>query len=233
MSWRDLAFLHWKVAPEVLAPGLPPGVALDLHGGSAWLSLVAFRMEGVALRGGLALPGARAFAELNLRTYVRVAGTPCIHFLSLDAGSRAMVELLRRWYRLPYLAARAAAGRSGGAHRYIFERTDARAPAARLDLEARPEGPTAHATPGSLDHFLAERYAFAVADRRGRLRLGHVRHAPYPLQATRMRVQGNTFLSAWPGLDPLHPDRMAFSPGVDVAAWTLEATPDSPTPPNR
>jgi uncharacterized protein YqjF (DUF2071 family) len=34
-SWRDVAFLHWRVDPELLQRHLPQGLEVDLVDGSA------------------------------------------------------------------------------------------------------------------------------------------------------------------------------------------------------
>jgi uncharacterized protein YqjF (DUF2071 family) len=44
-----------------------------------------------------------------------------------------------------------------------------------------PRGPVARAVPGSLEHFLLERYVLYAAGG-GRLYRGRVHHAPYPAQ---------------------------------------------------
>lgn len=109
MRWHDLTFLHWSLAPQEVAATLPPDVAplLDTFEGRAWVSLVAFRMTHVGLRGRVRIPGKTRFGELNLRTYIDLDGQPAIWFYSLDAGSRFMVEAIRRTFRLPYLNAKA------------------------------------------------------------------------------------------------------------------------------
>lgn len=38
------------------------------------------------------------------------------------------------------------------------------------------------AVPGSLEHFLTERYSLFVVDRKGRVRRGDIWHEPWPLQ---------------------------------------------------
>src|SRR5690606_33604111 len=86
MRWHDLLFAHWRVAPAALRPLLPRGLALDLHGGDAWLGLVPFRMSGVRARCTPRLPRLSAFPECNLRTYVIHAGRPGVWFFSLDAA---------------------------------------------------------------------------------------------------------------------------------------------------
>ena len=212
MSWHDLVLLHWGLAPEEVRPFVPAGVPLDTFGGRAWVTLVAFSMGRVGLRGGLRLPG--RMGEVNLRTYVRHPD-PGIWFWSLDCSSRPTVGFLRRAWRLPYLHARIRTGSP-----YACERTDGRAPAARLALTWEPEGEPAAPEPGSLDHFLAERYVLYTRGRRGILR-GDIQHPPYPLQRCSVALERNTMLARWPGLDPLRPDLAHYARGLDVVAWPL------------
>src|SRR4051812_1889675 len=100
-DWHDLLFAHWQV-DDRLGAVLPAGVELDTRDGAAWVSVVAFRL-GVRHRW---LPPIRPFSnfvELNLRTYVVRRGEPGIFFLSIHAGSRAVVRLARWLTPLPYV----------------------------------------------------------------------------------------------------------------------------------
>src|ERR1041384_4639793 len=83
MDWEDLVFLHWPVARQRLQPLLPPAGEVEEFAGSAWVGGVPVRMARTRLR-CLPLPGAHAFPELNVRTYVRAAGRPGVWFFSLD-----------------------------------------------------------------------------------------------------------------------------------------------------
>jgi uncharacterized protein len=214
MSWHDLVLLHWSLPPEELRPFVPAEVELDTHGGRAWVSLVAFSMGRVGLRGGLRLPG--RMGEVNLRTYVRHPD-PGIWFWSLDCSSRATVELLRRAFLLPYLKADIRTGSP-----YRCERRDGRAAAAGLELAWRPEGEPAPPRPDTLDHFLSERYVLYTQGRPGGpVWRGDIQHGPYPLQGCRVEVLRNTMLARWPGLDSLRPDRVGYARGLDVVAWPL------------
>ena len=69
-SWHDLLFAHWPLPVETLAPLIPPGLTLDTFDGRAWIGVIPFRMSGVRLRGLPPMPGAAAFPELDVRTYV-------------------------------------------------------------------------------------------------------------------------------------------------------------------
>ncbi|MFG1883340.1 DUF2071 domain-containing protein [Micromonospora sp. NPDC049102] len=50
--WEDLTFLHWAVAPEVVAPLLPAGTAPDTIGGVSYVGLIGFRMVGLGFGRG-------------------------------------------------------------------------------------------------------------------------------------------------------------------------------------
>src|SRR5262249_3186317 len=88
--WHDLLFAHWQVPAARLRRHLPAGLDLDTWEGTAWVSVVAFRL-GVRLRGLPPLGPGSNFLELNLRTYARLGGEPGVFFLSIHAGSRVAV----------------------------------------------------------------------------------------------------------------------------------------------
>ncbi|MCU1386410.1 MAG: hypothetical protein JWL71_5107, partial [Acidobacteria bacterium] len=82
-TWHDLLFAHWRVDVDELAALIPSGLELDLFSGEAWAGVVPFHMTNVAPRGVPSLPWVSAFAELNVRTYVRVGDKPGVYFFSL------------------------------------------------------------------------------------------------------------------------------------------------------
>ncbi len=165
MRWTDLLFAHWPLGAQEVARLLPEGLALDTWEGAAWVGIVPFRMEDVQLQGFPMVPGTHVFPEANVRTYVREpkSGHPGVYFFSLDAGNLLAVIGARSWFHLPYYFARMSIERddvSGDGHwRYRSKRLLARRPA---DLHvryrgARPALPPSK--PGSIEHFLTERYA--------------------------------------------------------------------------
>jgi len=112
-TWEDLLFAHWRVPLEAVRAHVPHELEVELHDGSAWLGITAFRLTGLRARGLPPLPGLSSFLELNVRTCVRAADDkPGIWFFSLDASSRLAVEAARRAYKLPYFHARISAPRS-------------------------------------------------------------------------------------------------------------------------
>jgi hypothetical protein len=195
--WHDLLFAHWPLPAGLLARRLPRGLELDTFDGEGWLGVIPFRMSGVRLRGLPALPGTGAFPELNVRTYVRHRGRPGVWFFSLDAASAVAVGVARRWFHLPYFRARmeCLAG-TDGAVEYRSERTHPGAPPAELRARYAPDGSPAAAVPGSLEHFLVERYSLFADVGDGRLLRGDIVHPPWPLQPATAEWQHNSMAAA-------------------------------------
>jgi len=135
--WHDLLFAHWPVPAPAIASRLPAGLELDTFEGRAWLGVVPFRMSGVRLAGLPPLPGAGAFPELNLRTYVRRGDVRGVWFFSLDAASRLAVEAARLGFGLPYFHARMSTRPDGDGIVYSSERTSGATPV-RFEAGWRP-----------------------------------------------------------------------------------------------
>ncbi len=187
MDWEDLLFLHWRVPAAALQRHLPAGVEVDTFEGSAWLGVVPFRMARTRVRWLPAMPTARDFPELNLRTYVRVGGRPGVWFFSLDATSRLAVAGARATFGLPYFRARMRCERVGEEIVYASERIDRRGPPATFSGRWRPIGAHRPAAVGSLEHFLTERYClFAV--RRAVVLCGEIAHAPWQLAPAEVQI---------------------------------------------
>ncbi|MES1164417.1 MAG: DUF2071 domain-containing protein [Verrucomicrobiota bacterium] len=162
------------------------------------------------------MPGRGSAIKTNLRTYVRSPqGEPGIFFFSLEASSWLAVAGARAAYALPYFPARMECRKDGTTFHY---RTVRRLGGAGAELEVTWQvgSSIGRAAPGTLDHFLVERYLL-FAHRRGEILRARVRHQPYPLCAAAVPSLRET-LFAHAGLPPLaHPPPLAhFSPGVDV-----------------
>lgn len=220
MTWTDLLFAHWPLAPEDVRPLVPACLDLDLLDGRAWVGVVPFRMSGVRLRALPPVPGAHDFPELNVRTYVRCAGRAGVFFWSLDAASRLVVRAARRWFRLPYFDAEMSLrAEAGGSVAYESRRTHRGAPAAGFAARYGPAGPEFRAAPDSLEAFLTERYALFSADGAGRPVCGEIHHVPWPLQPARAVVSANTMAAAAGLALPDAPPHLLFARRLDVAAW--------------
>jgi uncharacterized protein len=218
--WHDLLFAHWPVDPARLQARVAPPLRLETFDGRAWLAITPFWMSGVRPRGVPPLPWLSTFPELNVRTYVSVDGRPGVYFLSLDAGNRIAVEVARRLFRLPYLHARMRVAPTTGEIRYAHRRVDRRAPPAELVATYRPTGPVFYAAPGSLEHWLVERYCLYTAVG-GRVLRVDIDHPPWPLQpAAAVFDRGQNSLAAAHGIElpPVAP-LLHFARFQDVRVW--------------
>jgi uncharacterized protein YqjF (DUF2071 family) len=220
-TWSDLLFAHWRVDPAELRPVLHPDLPLDTFDGSAWIGVTPFRVEGFRLRYTPPVALIHAFPELNVRTYVTIDGKPGIHFFSLDAGSRFAVESARRIYRLPYFHARMAVRGRGDAIDFASERTHRDGPPARLTIHYERAGAAFEPAPGTLEHFLTERYCLYTLDERQRILRGDIHHPPWRVAPATARVGGNTMTSQI-GLELRGDPLLHLAERQDVVFWKLD-----------
>jgi uncharacterized protein YqjF (DUF2071 family) len=174
-------------------------------------------MSNVRGRGIPALPGLSRFPELNVRTYVKVDGKSGVYFFSLDAGNLPAVWAARRFYRLPYFHAWMSVCRDEHGISY-----DSRRYHGNAELRARyvPTGPSQLREPGTLEHWLTERYClYTVAN--GNVYRAEIHHEQWPLQDAEAEFEFNTMASA-AGIQltdtkPL----LHFSKKLEVLIWPL------------
>jgi hypothetical protein len=214
-TWDDLLLAHWPVPVETLRPNVPDELEVETHDGSAWLGITPFRVTGLRARGTLPLPLVSSFLELNCRTYVRRGDRPGIWFFSLDASSSLAVAAARRAYRLPYFNARMSLDRRGGLLHFECARTGESARA--FSAAYRGTGAPAAAAPGTLEHFLTERYCLYAHDDVG-LHRADIHHRPWPLQPAEATIDLVTIAPVeLPAAEPM----LHFCSRQDVVIWPL------------
>jgi uncharacterized protein len=217
--WTNLLFAHWPVAADLVRPLLPSSLTLDTFEGSAWVGVIPFHMSNVRPRGVPPLPWVSRFHELNVRTYVRLGDRAGVWFFSLDASNPLAVRAARGAVRLPYYDAwMRMTMAADGSVRYRSDRTHRDAPPATFDATYSAKGKVYHAAPGTLDHFLVERYELFSAAPEGLLSV-KIAHPPWPLQPALARIERNT-MGAAAGI-PLagEPRALHFAARVDVRTW--------------
>ncbi|ATB35784.1 hypothetical protein CYFUS_001198 [Cystobacter fuscus] len=222
-SWRHLLFLHWSLPVEQVAPLLPEGLTLDTFEGRAWVGLVPFTMRGVRPRGLPAVGFLSDFHETNVRTYVHFQGRdPGVWFFSLEAANAIAVRLARAWFKLPYHYAgmELTAAPGGTSYAYRSERRWPPPTPATCAVRCRPKGSASTSTPGTLQHFLVERY-FLYSQARGELYRGQVHHAPYEVRGADVEGLEETLLAAAGLSRPSEAPLAHFSEGVDVDVFRL------------
>jgi uncharacterized protein len=221
-TWEDLLFAHWRVPESVLRAQVPDGLDVETHDGAAWLGVTPFRVSGLRLRGMLPLPRLSSFFELNVRTYVVRDDRPGIWFFSLDASSRLAVEAARRIYRLPYFRARIAARPARGGITYDCARIEE--PGRAFSGRYAPADGPVEPRPGTLEHFLTERYCLYARDETGLYR-ADIHHEPWPLQVAEAEIELNTMPPEGVELPDEQPV-LHFSRRQDVVIWPLERVRD-------
>jgi uncharacterized protein len=218
-SWHDLLFAHWRVDETALRRHILAELKIDTYEGQAWLGVVPFRMSGVRLRGTPAVPWLSAFPELNVRTYVVADGKPGVWFFSLDAGNGIAVAIARAWFHLPYFRARMSCEERNGWIEYKCGRLHRGAACGVFNGRYRATGEIFSAAPGSLEHFLTERYRLYTMDGKGQVISGEIHHAPWQLQAVEAELISNTMPeAAGIYLAPAKP-LLHFSKRQDVVVW--------------
>jgi uncharacterized protein YqjF (DUF2071 family) len=158
---------------------------------------------------------------VNVRTYTTVGGKPGIWFFSLDAENRSAVKAARRFYRLPYFLAEMDGSAADGRVRFASRRVSDDGPAAELDIAYRATGPAAHAEPGTLEHFLTERYCLYTLGEDGELLRGNIEHPPWPLQPAEATLARNT-MGGQIGLDLEGEPLLHYAARQDVVFWPLK-----------
>jgi uncharacterized protein YqjF (DUF2071 family) len=180
-TWRYVTLLHWRIDPQAIASVLPRGLAPDVVEGSAWISAVAFAVEGFRVC-GIPLQTANSFfAETNLRTYARDgSGRDGVWFLSIDvpnllniAGGRVL--------GVPYYLSEMSVHSGDTSIEYRCRRRFSRDTG--HDIVIQP-GPSLDREERSVADLLAGRWrAFS---RVGGLIDVPVQHEPWPLQKARV-----------------------------------------------
>ncbi len=214
-KWSEVVLMHWSVPASSLRPLVP--LRLDTYLGQAWLTIVACE---VAETRSLALPrflGSRHFFQVSLRTYVSVEKKPGLFFLSLDVDS-SWVATRGRWSdNLPYRPAFANVDRRGSATVYHAQSKNG---LFELGTRFLPKEGIWAAAPGSLPHFLTERY-YIYSRTNGITYRRELHHRPWPLQSASAEIT----LRGLP--EPVQLPRAApllhYCHALDVRFWPRQA----------
>ena len=215
-SWEHVIFVHYETSPQELQRCIP--YHLDLYGGRAFVSVVAFMMRGMRPPFGgriveLLLRPIATHDFLNVRTYVRHKGEAGIYFMREWLSSRIATWLGPWSFGLPYRFGRIdyeggqQQERRGkiekGAGSYCF----------CAAFEADDFGTCA---PGSLDEFLLERYT-AFTQFRNRRRFFRIWHEPWQQAPAKIQIATDNLIHSigrwWRGARCIGAN---YSPGVNV-----------------
>jgi hypothetical protein len=233
-TWEKLLFVHFTYPAELVRALVPKELELDLWDDRAWVGLVPFEMKNIR-PAFVPKPLALDFLETNLRTYVHRNGEPGVYFFSLEASSLLAVEAARFGWGLPYFHAdmetTSGDGAPGSQVRYETVRRGV-SPTVRDVFEYTVGERLGTSEPGTLEHFLLERYLLFTVEK-GRVSKGHVHHVPYPAhRATLTHFEDGLLGAAGLPAPSGAPAAVHYSPGVEVdvfGPWEEEAAPAEKT----
>lgn len=232
MRWDNLLFLHWPIDPAVIRPLIPTELELDLYDNRCWIALVPFRMEATRFRHFPPLPGLSSFYECNVRTYVRARDSrgrehAGVWFFSLDA-ERLLPVLGGNWlWSLNYIHSRFtvtherdSTGLPITTNYTLTRRRDANQ---RTHIAWTRGDPLPRAAPGSIEHFLTERY-WLFTHRNNRIMGGRIDHDPWALRTATLTHLDDTLIRS-AGIDlkgeALAPPLAWHSDTLSVRGWNL------------
>ncbi len=210
---HDVLFAHWRANAEELGRLLPPELTLDLFAGVAWIGIVASRVTGLRLRGLPPLPALSSFAELDVRTYVSHGGRQGVWLFSIRLSNPFVVEAVKRLYKLPAERGRVTLKRVGN-ERLLALSGHGNSLAALY----RARGKAVAAEPGTLEHFLSERYCVYTANG-GTLFRAETHQPPWRLQRAEGTIEAEGFAPVPLGGEP----HLVYCARQDSVTWALEA----------
>jgi uncharacterized protein YqjF (DUF2071 family) len=244
-NWGKLLFMHWPINAKLLRPLIPSQLSIDTFDGSAWIGEIPFTMWGIRASFLPPIPGASAFHELNVRTYVHLNGVPGVWFFSLDAANSLAVWGARNFYHLPYFNADMSLTRRGNTIEYSSRRKDSLTYGKFFNSEKtgfpellspdrfrglRPaELNTSwiigeslpQSSSGSIEFFLTERYCL-YSYYHNQLYRSRIFHEPWPLRSATLNSRQSTMIEslgiAESGEDPL----LHYAEEIAVDIWPLK-----------
>ena len=218
-KWRDLLFVHWAIDVAAVRALVPRSLELDLWEGVAYVGVVPFSMREVRPSW---LPKAASFdfLETNVRTYVTHRGEPGVFFFSLEAASMLACAAARATFGLPYFYASMSTRQDDGVVSYHTRRR--LGPKAESTFRYRVGEAIGASEPGTLEHFLIERY-YLFVERGGAVLRGQVHHTPYPVHRAELVSVSDQLIAASRLPAPTGaPTFVHWSPGVDVEVFDLQ-----------
>ncbi|HVF51778.1 MAG TPA: DUF2071 domain-containing protein, partial [Pyrinomonadaceae bacterium] len=152
---------------------------------------------------------------------VHLDGVPGVWFLSCDAAHAPAVWAARAFYHLPYQNAQINFRQDGTNVRFESRRTERDATRAEFRAEWTIGDALPDCAPGSLAHFLTERYCLYTAHR-DRIYRGRVAHSHWPLRRAELKSLASTMFESHGLQTPAAAPLVHYAEAVAVDIWPLE-----------
>jgi uncharacterized protein YqjF (DUF2071 family) len=160
--WVDLLMLNYEVAPELLAPYMTRGTRLDFFEGKTYVSLVGFWFRETKLFGKIPVPFHDEFPQINLRFYVRrttEAGDRLGVVFIAEIVQKRMIALVAHTVYGEHYLCRSVKTRNVMESEERTLEYGWRSENSWCNLAANGISSAAHIpSPGTLEHFLVDRY---------------------------------------------------------------------------
>ena len=195
--WEDLLFMHYPMDPNVLRNYIPLELELDVYENRGWITIIPFRVTKTKGKGFPPLPLLNSYLELNVRTYVTYNGIPGIYFFSLDANHPLFVMGAKLSVGLPYKHAHMKFQQQKNGFHFKSERYLDKSDSEKVDLIYKPGDVLFESLPGSLDHWLLERYCMYSFLGKKLLR-GDIHHDKWKVSKAKVTTLINTMTSFFP-----------------------------------
>lgn len=219
-TWDKGLFMHWPVSPDLLRPLIPDKLRIDTFDGAAWIGIAPFMVRNVRPPFHIPVPWIGDFCEVDVRVCVSAKDIPGVWFLSLDASNGSVVKGGRAFFHLPYFKAKISMEQQEGTIACGSFRDEGDR-SARFNAVWTVGNDMPIAEPGTLDHFLLERYCF-YAFEEGSLYRTRIFHRPRPLRESYVLAYLSTLIES-AGLPRPDGDPVLHCSGpVDVGVWPLE-----------
>ena len=214
-DWERAVFIHYEMDPDQLQPIIP--FELDLYGGKAYVSLVAFTQSRPRPSvGGFATAwlsmSVASHPFFNLRTYVHCGDEVGIYFIAEWVPNFFSILIAPRVFGLPYRLGWLDyhhSHESGNVQGKVFA-------GGGFSYEARFESSASFEAcePGGLDEFFIERYTGFTQCGRKR-RFFRIWHEPWPQVSAQLTIRNDRLLrSTFPWFQEAQFVGANYSPGV-------------------
>jgi len=185
-EWHHTLFVHWPVPAASLREHVPKELEIDTFDGSAWIGIVPFQVKNTRGKFTPAIPFFSSYLEVNVRTYVKYGPRTGVYFFSLDANHLLAVLGAKAIFGLNYKQANISFQEKNH-----FEMSSRRVQAAggnaKMELRYVPDTQVFFAKPGTLEHWITERYCLWT--RRGsKLIRGDIHHTKWELQRAQAEI---------------------------------------------
>ncbi|MBT2644060.1 DUF2071 domain-containing protein [Bacillus sp. ISL-41] len=185
-EWHHTLFVHWPVPAASLREHVPKELEVDTFDGSAWIGIVPFQVKNTRGKFTPAIPFFSYYLEVNVRTYVKYGPRTGVYFFSLDADHLLAVLGAKAIFGLNYKQANISFQ-----EKKHFEMSSRRVQAAvgnaKMELRYVPETQVFFASPGTLEHWLTERYCLWTK-RGSKLIRGDIHHTKWELQRAQAEI---------------------------------------------